>query len=370
MTAPAPNPSLQTIADRAGVSRAAVSLALRNQPGISVATRERIQKIAEEAGYRPNPMVAALMAHLKGLQPSKDVASIPFLTAHSTRHGWRSYSTFVRYYNGASERAQQMGYHLDEMWLREPGINARKLKSILLNRGIQGILIGPLPKGLGHISLDLGPFSVATVGHSLVRPKIHRAVCRHIESLRMAVHNMRHLGYRRIAMVISEMQDRRNDFNWTTAYAGYQQTLPQRDRIPIFFLDHSDDDKFAAWLEKWQPEAILSGNLVILEKLAKSGVSVPGDVGVAILDRAPSDEGAAGIDQQFEAVGAAAVDIIVGQINRNERGVPPTPQLIMTDGVWVPGNTLRKIERKVPAIPAKARPQRPATAKEQSPRKA
>ena len=336
------------------MSRAAVSLALRNQPGISIATRERIQRIAEEEGYRPNPMVSALMAHLKGLQPSKDVASIPFLTAHSTRHGWRSYATFVRYYNGASERAQQMGYHLDEMWLREPGMNARKLKSILINRGIQGILIGPLPKGLGHISLDLSSFAVATVGHSLIRPKIHRAVCRHIESLRMAVHNMRHLGYRRVALAISEMQDRRNDFNWTTAYAGYQQALPQKDRIPIFFLDHSDDAKFAAWLDKWKPEAILSGSLVILEKLAKAGVSVPVDVGVASLDRSPDDDGAAGIDQQFEAVGAAAVDIIVGQINRNERGIPSTPQLIMTDGVWVPGKTLRKIHRSsAPPAPVK-----------------
>ncbi len=354
MTAPASNPSLQTIADRAGVSRAAVSLALRNQPGISLVTRERIQKIAEEEGYRPNPMVSALMAHLKGIQPSKDVASIPFLTAHSTRHGWRSYSTFLRYFKGASERAQQMGYHLDEMWLREPGINARKLKSILLNRGIQGILIGPLPKGLGHISLDVSLFAVATVGHSLVRPKIHSAVCRHLDSLRMAVHNMRHLGYRRIALAISEMQDRRNDLNWSTAYAGLQQRQPQKDRIPIFFLDHKDDRQFSDWVERWKPEALISGNLVILEKLAKAGISVPGDMGVAILDRSPEDQGVAGIDQQFEAVGAAAVDIIVGQINRNERGIPTNPKLIMTEGVWVPGETLRKLRQNSP-LPAAAK---------------
>jgi len=213
-----------------------------------VATRERIQKIAEEEGYRPNPMVSALMAHLKGLQPSKDVASIPFLTTHSTRHGWRSYSTFVRYYNGAAERAQQMGYHLDEMWLREPGMSAKKLKSILVNRGIEGVRIGPLPKGLGHISMDLSPFATATVGHSVLRPKLHRSVCHHIGALRMAVHELRHLGYRRIALAISEMQDRRNDFSWTTAYAGYQQTLPQRDRLPIFFSERESDNLFVKWL--------------------------------------------------------------------------------------------------------------------------
>ena len=41
---------MQDVADRAGVSRAAVSLALRNHPSLPVATRERIQALAEGSG--------------------------------------------------------------------------------------------------------------------------------------------------------------------------------------------------------------------------------------------------------------------------------------------------------------------------------
>ena len=48
-------PTLQDIAKRAGVGKATVSLALRNDPKISAATRERVRAIAEELKYRPDP---------------------------------------------------------------------------------------------------------------------------------------------------------------------------------------------------------------------------------------------------------------------------------------------------------------------------
>ncbi len=345
MSPPAQTPSLQTIADLAGVSRAAVSLALRNQSGISSETRDRIQKIAADLGYRPNAMVSALMAHLKGVQPSQNLASIPFLTSHSTPSQWRQYSTFVRYFQGAESRADQMGYRLDEIWMREPGVTAKKLHSILINRGIQGLLIGPRPEGMGHISLNLSTFAVATVGHSVVRPRIHRAVCHQIESLRTALHHMRYWGYRRIALAISKMQDRRNEFNWSTAYAGYQLTRPVKDRLPIFYLDEADSTRFSKWLDRWKPDAILSGNDAILESLSALGLSAPNDIGVATLDRSPDEVGLAGIDQQFEVAGAAAIDMIVSQVNRNEHGIPASPKIVLTQGLWITGNSLRKVAR-------------------------
>ena len=357
MNANLSNLSLQTIADQAGVSRAAVSLALRNQPGVSDVTRDRIKQIAKEAGYRPNPMVSALMAHLKSLRPRPDSGSIPFLTAFSTRHGWQEYPTFTRYYAGASERAQQAGYRLEEMWMREPGMTTKKMRSILVNRGVEGILVAPVPKGMGHISLDVSPFAVATLGHSVIRPDFHRAAGHQTESLRLATHNLRRMGYCRIGFALSEMQDRRNNYSWGMAYAGYQQARPSKDLIPPFYLDRTSDAQFADWLKKWNPDVILSGNAEILPKLAKAGLRVPADVGVAILDRSPSDTRIAGIDQQMEQVGASAMDLIIGQLHRNERGIPKNPKLILTQGVWVMGETLRKSNPKT-AVPTsiKAKP--------------
>jgi DNA-binding LacI/PurR family transcriptional regulator len=53
-------PTIADIAQRAGVSKGAVSYALNGQPGVSEATRERIVAIAREIGFNPNNAARAL----------------------------------------------------------------------------------------------------------------------------------------------------------------------------------------------------------------------------------------------------------------------------------------------------------------------
>ena len=65
--------TLQDVADRAGVHRSTVALALRDNPRISSATRQRVQAIARELGYQLNPLVAALMSARRSGNPLKHV---------------------------------------------------------------------------------------------------------------------------------------------------------------------------------------------------------------------------------------------------------------------------------------------------------
>jgi DNA-binding LacI/PurR family transcriptional regulator len=52
--------TISTIAERAGVSKVAVSYALNGRPGVSEETRERILRIADEIGWTPNTAARAL----------------------------------------------------------------------------------------------------------------------------------------------------------------------------------------------------------------------------------------------------------------------------------------------------------------------
>ena len=56
---------LREIAAAAGVSVMTVSLALRGNPRISIATRDRIKRLADELGYHPDPELSRLMNHLR-----------------------------------------------------------------------------------------------------------------------------------------------------------------------------------------------------------------------------------------------------------------------------------------------------------------
>ena len=53
-------PTIADVAKRAGVTKAAVSFALNDQPGVSAATRERILAIAAEVGFQPSSAARAL----------------------------------------------------------------------------------------------------------------------------------------------------------------------------------------------------------------------------------------------------------------------------------------------------------------------
>jgi DNA-binding LacI/PurR family transcriptional regulator len=60
-------PTITDIAQRAGVTKAAVSFALNGRPGVSAATRERIVTIAEELGFQPSSAARALTVGRSGV---------------------------------------------------------------------------------------------------------------------------------------------------------------------------------------------------------------------------------------------------------------------------------------------------------------
>ena len=77
-------PTITDIAQRAGVTKAAVSFALNGQPGVSAATRERILAIAEEIGFQPSSAARALTAGKAGVfglvidRPARTLGIEPF----------------------------------------------------------------------------------------------------------------------------------------------------------------------------------------------------------------------------------------------------------------------------------------------------
>src|SRR6188472_4036622 len=76
--------TIKDIAERAGVSKGAVSYALNGRPGVSDETRERILAIAHELGWYPNRAARALSAAradacgLVLARPARTLALEPF----------------------------------------------------------------------------------------------------------------------------------------------------------------------------------------------------------------------------------------------------------------------------------------------------
>src|SRR6201996_5015560 len=128
-------PTMKTVAAKAGVSIMTVSRALRNQPNLPDKTRARIKRIAQEIGYRPNPLVSTLMAQLRGNRPHKDTPSICYVTAYPDPNQWRKSPYNVSSFNGALARAEELGYRLEHFCLTESGMTFERASRVLRAQG-------------------------------------------------------------------------------------------------------------------------------------------------------------------------------------------------------------------------------------------
>lgn len=362
--------TMKTIAEHAGVSLMTVSRALRNNPRLPVATRTRIQKIATDLGYRPNPLVSALMTQLRSTREHKVSPTLAFLAAHPDAVYSSGHTYNAQIHAGACERAAQLGYKLQRFSLCEPGMTWHRMRGMLHARGISGVILPPLPDPIPDIDFDWEHFACATIGYSYTTPALHRVANDQFHTIRTAINHLVTLGYQRIGLAIRHEDDRRVDNKWAGGFLSFHPYLPAKSRLPIFLWHYEPatppqrppdgfeswegrverPHAFATWLERHQPDAILALQpLILRDWLSSLGKRVPKDIALVSLNLQPNQPSFSGIDQNNHLVGAAAVELVVEQIHHNDHGVPARAKTVMISGDWVEGSTTKTLSPSTPA---------------------
>ncbi|MBC8010710.1 MAG: LacI family DNA-binding transcriptional regulator [Burkholderiales bacterium] len=331
--------TLDTIARKLKVSKVTVSLGLRGSRRISEEMRARIVKVADELGYKPNPMVSALMVSLRSKRRAGSAFNLCYLTAFDTKDEWRSIPVFPRYHEGARRRASELGYGLELHWMGEAAGSGDRMSTILQTRGIPGILIAPLPTHGLRLGIDWKLFSTVAIGWSFNEVPCHHIANSQFHTINTALSACRDRGFTRIGFAIPQVVDDKTEHIWLSAYLGFLARHPALKKLAPFVTDFFDEDPFLAWHAKNKPDVIVTTHVPIIDWLKRAGISIPADVAYVYLDYTPERGDFAGINQQPEQVGAAAVDLLVEQINQNRRGVPEVPKSVLIEGVWRNGPT-------------------------------
>lgn len=341
-------PTIRTLAKTAGVSNATVSLALRNHPRIRPEVRERIQRMAAEAGYQSNPLVANLLVQLRASKASGYQSTLGLLYLGPEVGLLSTEPTFQSWIKGCRDRASALGHGLDQFSLFEPGLSPGRLARILYARNIQGVVvIGPFEKCV--IPRELDPIWERTAAVVIgVRPE-HPALAfvsnDQFSTAVRAVKEVVRLGYRRPGLCLHPDVDDWVEDRFSGGFLAAQRKLPAGNRLPPFDYPTPGQDpaavaRFKAWVRTHRPDVIVTVHREIESWLRSMDIRVPRDMGLVHLDR--TDNVAwAGIQQNSELVGRAAVDMVIGQLHRNEYGVPPFQKCMFISGNWVPERTVR-----------------------------
>ena len=126
-------PTLEDVAARAGVSRALVSIVMRNAPGASDETRERVRRAADDIGYRPDPRASRLR------QLRTKLIGVSFTA------GQEFHADLV---DGVYVAAEEVGYDVVLSGVTPHRDEPRALRTLIDDRCEGLLLIGPeMPAG-------------------------------------------------------------------------------------------------------------------------------------------------------------------------------------------------------------------------------
>lgn len=331
--------TIRDIAKEAGVHFTTVGLALRGSPKLNAQTRERITALAYKMGYRPDPMLSALSAYRVRSHRPVYKATLAWINNWVNKQGLYDNPTFRDYYAGARERAEELGFHLEEFCLKDTGMTSARLLQILRARNIEGVLIAP-QEGLNtHVELDASQLATVVFGYSIQPPKYHLLTNHHFHSMILVLERLAGLGYTRVGFVGERLWNDRVENAWVSALSSVRwRDLPIKT-VPPLLCDGFEPRDIARWLSKHRPDAVISYSEV-LEVLREMKWSIPDDIGFASLCLDRKDRRISGIYQNDFLIGKTAVDILVGCLHRSERGIPEFPLRVLIESEWREGTTL------------------------------
>lgn len=351
--------TLAEVGQAYGCHGTTVGLALRNHPSLPGETCKRIQILAREMGYRPDPALQSLVAHRRSRMQHKGFSTIAVISDRATVDGWRKpHPTGEAYYAGMLDRADSLGYKLDEFTVLPDHSRGEHVDRILRARAVTAVIVAPLDNQSEPIHLSWPDYCVISLGYSLHKPVLSCVDHQHRTGCQMAVEALIDLGYRKLALINNLAQELRVEYGWSAGFFGSIHMNEGRveglSLIPPEIPDLCCPEVLD-WIREKNPEVVISAEHRLYDYLREAGFRIPEQIGFVHLDRQESMGDISGIDQNSRAIGDEAVSFISQLQTANMRGVAPIRKMHLIKGRWFKGGTVRQI-RPAPKFVSTPRP--------------
>ena len=344
--------TVRSIARQLRLSPATVSNALSGRGRVSPETAERVRAAAEAAGYRQNPLMANLMAELRRSRNDTFrgvLAAVELLEPSRSPHGIFHCELVI----GARTRAAQLGFELTEFAIGTNGLSVPRLDLVLRARGIHGIVLLPSWHEPDWTQLDWTRYAGVYTDYNVGHPVLHTVCCNHYRSMMVTLAMLLERGYQRPGLFLERQRNDRIHHRWGAAFHAFHESVGTTTPVPPLFTDDLKRETFTRWFKKHRPDVVISHYTDTIDWMQSCGAHVPETHGFVCLNLLYKDRPCAGLDQQPRELGARSAEMVIAQLQRNERGVPEWPTTTTIPARWVEGPTL------LPP-PAKSQPESPS----------
>ncbi|MGW0246965.1 LacI family DNA-binding transcriptional regulator [Nocardia goodfellowii] len=270
-------PTMEDVAHRAGVSRALVSLVMRNSPKVSEHRRRAVLEAAKDLGYQPHIMARSLASR---------TSNIVGVLVSDLRNAF-----FADVVEGMDSAAQELGFELILNTGRRSAARERTaLDSLLAFRPGGIILLSPvLPAAAIRVAAQQGPVVLVSRGSTV--PEVDTVNDDGEAGAALAVDHLVSLGHRRIVHI-----DGGAAFSAAARRRGYRAAMQRHGLEPMVVpSEHTDSAGLAAVQQLRNlfspsdfPTGLVCGNdfnaMGAMSGLEEAGLRVPEDVSIVGYD--------------------------------------------------------------------------------------
>jgi DNA-binding LacI/PurR family transcriptional regulator len=318
---------MEDVAREAGVSRALVSLVMREQPNVSPERRRRVLDVAARLGYRPNAMARSLASRrTRTVGVILDDLRNPF---------------FAEIAGGVEEFASELGYQL---LLAAGGRQARRERAAvaaLLEYRVDGIILVSPRMRTPDIRNAAAEVPLAMVGRQVRGVDADFVVIDEIHGTELVLDHLVGLGHERIAHVDGGSgaggPQRRN------AYLRGMRARRLGARARVIAGDFTEEAGTSAarqlLAEGDLPSAIFAANDIVAAGLLggfdRAGVAVPDEVSIVGYDNISiahlAHVSLTTVDQPRTEMGRLALELLLDRIEHRRPSVVRTlePTLVV-----------------------------------------
>lgn len=313
--------TLKDVAERAGVSRAAVSRTFTEGASVSPKMRARVEKAAAELGYSPNMLARSLTTRRTQLVG---------LVSNNFRN-----PVFLQIFDLFTRAIQDRGLRPLLVNLSDETDPAKSVQ-LLRQYSVDGVIVASshVPEGFAHAFRQAGLPVVHAFGRATDAPDVDVVGIDNLAAGRLAAQTLIARGYRSLGFIggpegASTTQDRLLGFR----SAALDQGIPVSVSFAGAYSFDAGRAEMLRLLKHPRPQAWFCADDVLsigaLSALSDAGLRVPQDAGLIGLNdmemAAWANIGLTTIHQPFDAIVQASVDLIAESFDTPDR--PPQVRL-------------------------------------------
>ena len=343
-----PRVTQNDLARAAGVSKAAVSLALNDRPEVSEDLKKRIRELAEELGYRRDPVLSqiaasrwkntsasagSVLAYVAVLRPDPTPGSKP------RKQDPEKDTQF----QGAAIRALELGYKMEFFGCANAS-QARSISKEIYSRGIKGVILSAIYFQEFVDVFDWKHIAAVAIHDGYVQPPVEQFTPSYVHSLRICWDKALAAGSKRPGIVLfHEMCEHYINFILSACTTKLQSELKESSRLPIHYFDAEDRKAFIGWFKKYKPDVVIGFNDYHYWNLLEEGIRIPEEARfISMLRdddsaRAPWTNPVAGMTLPQNQMGMEAMDRLDALLRQGQIGLPELPTIHRLGSRWQEG---------------------------------